>query len=102
MDLTSITSPVMLLLLNVGIAGIVWFGGNAVQQNDLTVGEIIASITYLTQMLSTLVSVSMLLMRISRAQASATRIAEVLDKVPEVAGSSGRAGTVSGQRTGRL
>ena len=84
MDLTSVTSPVMLLLLNIGIAGIVWFGGSAVQGGGLTIGEIIASITYLTQMLSTLVTVSMLLMRISRAQASAVRIAEVLDKVPEV------------------
>ena len=84
MDLTSITSPVMLLLLNVGLAAIVWFGGKAVNTGDLTIGEIIASITYLTQMLSTLVTVSMLLMRISRAQASAVRVAEVLDNVPEV------------------
>jgi ATP-binding cassette, subfamily B, multidrug efflux pump len=84
MDLTSFTSPTMLLLLNVGIAAIVWFGGNAVQQGDLTVGEIIASITYLTQMLSTLVSVSMLLMRISRAQASAARVAEIFNHIPDV------------------
>lgn len=84
MNLTSITSPVMLLLLNVATAAVIWFGGISVDQGGMTVGEIIAVITYLTQMLSTLVSVSMLLMRISRAQASADRIAEILATVPEV------------------
>ena len=84
MELTAITSPVTLLLLNFGIAGIVWFGGINVQQGSVSIGEIIALITYLTQMLSTLVTVSMLLMRISRAQASADRLVEVLNSVPEV------------------
>ncbi len=84
MQLTAITSPVTLLLLNFGIAGIIWFGGVNVQQGSVSVGEIIALITYLTQMLSTLVTVSMLLMRISRAQASADRLVEVLNSVPEV------------------
>ncbi|MBZ0292853.1 MAG: ABC transporter ATP-binding protein/permease [Anaerolineae bacterium] len=84
MNLTAITSPVMLLLLNIGTAAVIWFGGITVSQGDMTVGEIIAVITYLTQMLSTLVSVSMLLMRISRAQASADRVVEVLNGVPDV------------------
>ncbi len=84
LQLTAITSPVTLLLLNIGVAAIVWFGGINVNQGSMTVGEIIAVITYLSQMLSTLVSFSMLLMRISRAQASADRIAEVLQNMPEV------------------
>lgn len=84
MQLTAITAPFTLLLLNVGIAAIVWFGGISVNDGTMTVGEIIAVITYLSQMLGTLVSFTMLLMRISRAQASADRIAEVLDSVPTV------------------
>ena len=84
MQLTAITGPVLLLLMNVGIAGIVWFGGVAVNEGTLTVGEIIAVITYLTQMLSSLLMVSMLLIRISRAQASAERISEILNSVAEV------------------
>lgn len=84
MQLTAITSPVTLLLVNVGVAIVVWFGGSHVNEGTMTIGEIIAVITYLTQMLSTLVTFSMLLMRISRAQASAHRIVEVLNSTPEV------------------
>ena len=51
----------MLLLLNIGTARVIWFGGVQVTQDAITIGEIIAMITYLTQMLSTLVMVSMLL-----------------------------------------
>lgn len=84
MQLTAITGPVLLLLMNVCIAGIIWFGGTAVNQGTLTVGEIIAMITYLTQMLSSVLMVSMLLIRLSRAQASTERISEVLNSVPDV------------------
>lgn len=84
MQLTAVTTPFMLLLLNAGIAAVVWFGGVAVDDGTMTVGEIIAVITYLTHMLGTLVMLSMLLMRIARARASAARVAEVLESVPEV------------------
>lgn len=84
MNLTSVTNPVMLLLLNTGTAAVIWFGGIGANKGNISVGEIIAVITYLSQMLSTLVTVSMLLMRISRAQASADRIIEVLNSVPEI------------------
>lgn len=84
MLLTAIAGPVLLLLLNVGIAAVVWFGGAAVQQGSMTVGEIIAVNTYLTQMLTSILMVSMLLIRLSRAQASAERITEVLQTKPQV------------------
>lgn len=84
MQLTSITAPAVLLLLNIGIAAILWFSGTAVTQGTLTVGEIVAVITYFTQALSTLVMVSTLLMRLSRAQASVERIEAVLDSQPDI------------------
>lgn len=84
MQLTAITGPVLLFLINVCVAGIIWFGGNGVNQGTLTIGEIIAVITYLTQMLSSVLMVSMLLIRLSRAQASTERISEVLNSVPDV------------------
>lgn len=84
MNLTTVTSPVMLLLLNIGTAAVLWFGGLESIAGDITVGEIIAVITYLTQMLSTLVMVSMLMMRLSRARASTDRIVEVLESTPYV------------------
>ncbi|MBI1276932.1 MAG: ATP-binding cassette domain-containing protein [Anaerolineaceae bacterium] len=84
MQITAIASPVLLLLMNVGIAGVLWIGGNAVKQGTLTVGEIIAVITYLTQMLSSVLMVSMLLIRLSRAQASTERINEILNSLPTI------------------
>jgi len=84
MQLTSVTGPVVLMLLNIGTAGILWVGGSKVQQGTMTIGEIIAVITYLTQMLSTLVMISTLLMRLSRARASVDRVVEVLSSQPEM------------------
>jgi len=84
MQITAIASPILLLLMNVGIAGVLWIGGSAVKQGTLTVGEIIAVITYLTQMLSSVLMVSMLLIRLSRAQASTERVNEILNSLPTV------------------
>ncbi len=84
MQMTAITGPVLLLLLNIGTAGVLWFGGVQVSQNAITIGEIIAMITYLTQMLSSMLMVSNLIIRLSRAFASTERIVEVLNTVPTV------------------
>ncbi len=84
MQLTAITGPVLLLLMNVCIAGIIWFGGIAANTGTLTVGEIIAVITYLTQMLSSVLMVSMLMIRLSRAQASTERVNEILNSIPDI------------------
>jgi ATP-binding cassette subfamily B protein len=84
MQVTAVASPVLLLLMNVGIAGVLWIGGNAVNHGTLTVGQIIAVITYLTQMLSSVLMVSMLLIRLSRAQASTERVNQIMNSVPTI------------------
>ncbi len=84
MQVTAVASPVLLLLMNVGIAGVLWIGGNAVNHGTLTIGQIIAVITYLTQMLSSVLMVSMLLIRLSRAQASTERVNDILNSVPTI------------------
>ncbi|HEY3376036.1 MAG TPA: ABC transporter ATP-binding protein [Armatimonadota bacterium] len=76
--------PGLMLLLNLGIIGTLWFGGLSVQRGELHVGQLIAFINYLLQMLSSLMMVGMLLMRVTRADASAARILEVLESEPEV------------------
>ncbi len=84
MQFSSIVGPAMMLLLNVGVAATIWFGGIQVNRGSITVGEIVAFINYLRQMLMSLQMVSMLLIHVSRAGASATRIAEVLNAVPDI------------------
>lgn len=76
--------PGMMLLLNLGVAGALWFGGVAVHAGTLPVGHLLAFVNYLFQMLGSLAMVGMLLMRVVRADASAERILEVLQSVPEV------------------
>jgi ATP-binding cassette subfamily B protein len=80
----AVTFPVMMLILNLGIAGAIWFGGIQVTEGDLQIGELIAFTNYLAQTLMSLLFVSMLMMRMARAQASTIRIEEVLNTVPKI------------------
>ncbi len=84
MEFSATVTPVMELVLNLGVAAVIWFGGRGAMTGDISLGEIIAFVNYLRQTLFSLVMVSMLFARMSRAQASADRVIEVLDSAPEV------------------
>jgi len=83
--LVAIVMPVMMLVVNLGIAAVIWFGGNMVLGGDLQVGKIMAFVNYLLTTLFSLMMLGMLLMRVLRALASADRIQEVLDSEPDIA-----------------
>ncbi len=74
----------MMLTLNLGIVGVLWFGGIRVNQGGMQLGQIIAFVNYLTTTLFSLMMVSQLVIMLARAEASARRVVEVLDKQPEV------------------
>jgi ATP-binding cassette subfamily B multidrug efflux pump len=76
--------PSMMLLVNLGVVAVIWFGGVQVQEGRVQVGQILAFINYLTQMLGSMMMVGMLMMRIARADASAERILQVVHMEPEV------------------
>jgi ATP-binding cassette subfamily B protein len=80
----AIGMPAMMLVLNMGIVAVIWFGGVQVSYGTMQVGEIIAFVNYLAVTLMSLVMASMLIMMTARAQASAERIREVLDSAPKV------------------
>jgi ATP-binding cassette subfamily B multidrug efflux pump len=82
--LVALTMPYMMLILNFGVVATIWFGGVQITGGDMQVGQIVAFINYLMRTLMSLVMVSMLVMRVSRAEASAERIHEVLDSEPSV------------------
>lgn len=84
MQLSAIVGPFMLLALNFGVAATIWFGGLGTMAGTTTAGEIIAFVNYLRLTLFSLLMVSTLLIRLSRAQASAGRLAEVLESRPDV------------------
>ena len=72
--------PVMTIFMNLTTLAVIWFGGNIVLDNGMKIGELSAFITYVTQILSSLMMVTMMLMMSSRALASARRISEVMDE----------------------
>ncbi|HNB51439.1 MAG TPA: ABC transporter ATP-binding protein, partial [Anaerolineales bacterium] len=81
---TAVTFPAMMLVVNIGIAGTIWFGGLQVTVGGLQAGQLIAFVNYLSRALMSLLFVSMLMMRLARAQASAVRIDEVMIAVPKI------------------
>ena len=81
---TVLTGPLMMTLMSLGIVAVLWFGGVQVVQGGMQLGQIIAFISYLTNTLMSLMMVSMLILQISRAAASADRIQQVLDSEPDV------------------
>jgi len=78
-------SPVMSFFMNITTIAVFWFGGNMVISRDMSVGDLSAFITYITQILSSLMMVTMMFVMMSRAIASAKRIGEVLDEKPDIA-----------------
>ena len=84
MQLLALLIPTMMFLVNIGIVGVVWLGGNLVIQGDLTVGELVASINYLSYSLFPMLMLGGMVGPLSAADASAARIYEVLDSTPDV------------------
>jgi len=74
----------MMFTLNASIVAVLWFGGVEVSRGGLQLGQVIAFINYLTTALFSLIMVSHLIIHLARAEASARRILEVLDRQPAV------------------
>ena len=81
---SAVTMPFMMLALNAGVVAALWIGGVNVTAGRLEAGQLIAFINYLMQTLMSLMMVSMLIIRVSRAEASAQRVEEALTSTPEV------------------
>lgn len=77
-------SPVMMILVNGTIIGILWFGGLQTQAGSMRVEEIMACITYLMQMMMAAMLLAMNFMFISRAKISTDRLEEILDTVVDI------------------
>lgn len=73
-------SPIMTLFMNISTIAVMWFGGNMVVSWGMSSGDLTAFVTYITQILSSLMMVTMLFMMFSRALASGRRVLEVLNE----------------------
>ena len=84
MQILALLLPTMMLIVNLGIVGVVWFGGNLVVGGSFTVGEIVASINYISYALFPLLMLGGMVGPIAAADASSSRIWEVLDSTADV------------------
>ncbi len=81
MRMMSVFGPGIMLTVNFGIIGVLWFGGIYVDLGEIQAGHIIAFINYMTQMLFSLLLISMVFNMFVRAKASAGRISEIFSQV---------------------
>ncbi len=91
----------MMLTINLGIVGVLWFGGIQFTAGHMQLGQIIAFVNYLVTTLFSLMMVSQLVIQLARAGASAQRIQEVLEGQPKVQNRAG-AQEVAAGRWGRV
>ena len=91
--LTAIIQPVVILVQNFAVIAIIWLGGNRIADGfmGMSTGDVMAAVTYTTQVLFSVMMVTMLLQSISRALASAKRVKEVLECDPVICSGKGKA-----------
>lgn len=74
--------PVMMLVMNITVVLIIWFGGIRIDGGSMLIGDLMAFIQYVMQIMFALVMASMMFIMVPRAAVSANRINEVLSKKP--------------------
>jgi len=74
--------PVMMLVMNLTVVGVIWFGGLRIDNGAMQIGDLMAFIQYVMQIMFALVMASMMFVMIPRAAVSAKRINEVLAMKP--------------------
>ena len=82
--LSSILNPVTFLVMNLGVCAILWVGGVQVNVGELTQGQVMAFVNYMTQTRTSIVYVANLVEVFTKASASASRLNEVLNCEPSI------------------
>ncbi|MBQ9893875.1 MAG: ABC transporter ATP-binding protein [Ruminococcus sp.] len=84
--ISAILNPVAFMVMNLGIVAVIWGGGLRIDSGSLTQGELTAFTNYMTQILLALVVLANLIVLFTKAAASANRISEIFDILPEECG----------------
>lgn len=82
--LMAILQPLLMIILNLSVIAVIVIGGWQVQAQSMKVGEVMAAITYLTQVLHGVMMMSMMFQTLAKASASANRLREVLETDPVI------------------
>ncbi len=84
MQLMAILAPVLTMFVNIGIVTVIWYGGLQAIHGNIMVGQIVAFTNYLFTVMTPLLLMTMLSNTYANGVASARRVNEVLDTVPQV------------------
>ena len=82
--LMALLMPILFILMNASVIAVIFIGGKQVEAQSLEVGKVMAAIAYITQILMSMMMIGMMFQMVTRASASAKRIAEVLDTEPAI------------------
>jgi ATP-binding cassette subfamily B protein len=82
--LMALMFPSVMLVLNLSTTAVVWFGGHLIADGSMQIGSLTAFITYLAQILMSVMMATFMFMLVPRAEVSAERIMQVLDTAPAV------------------
>lgn len=82
-------NPILMVIMNASVIAIILIGGFQVEAKNMMVGDVMAAVTYITQILMSIMMVGMAFQQISRALASMKRVNEVLDTEPVISDGNG-------------
>lgn len=83
-NIAIINMPAMMLVMNGATLAIIWFGGQMVHTGEMGTGELISFISYVMQILFSVMMISMVFLMSARAKASGERVIEVLNTQPDI------------------
>jgi ATP-binding cassette, subfamily B, multidrug efflux pump len=83
--LMALMFPSVMLVLNLSTTAVVWFGGHLIADHTMQIGSLTAFITYLAQILTSVMMATFMFMLVPRAEVSSERIMEVIDVEPDLA-----------------
>lgn len=83
-SISALMNPLTYIVVNLAIAAVLWVGGIRVNVGGMQQGEVVAMVNYLTQILVAMLVLAQLIVTLTKAMASGTRIAEVLELQPDM------------------
>ena len=87
--LMALMVPSVMLVLNLSTTAVVWFGGHLIADGTMQIGSLTAFITYLAQILTSVMMATFMFMLVPRAEVSSERIMEVIDTEPDLSAPTG-------------
>lgn len=98
-SISALINPLTYIVVNLAVIAVLWVGGIRVNIGGMQQGEVVAMVNYLTQILVAMLVLAQLIVTLTKAMASGTRIAEVLELQPDMTDDAADAAVADGSDT---